>query len=71
MAIEVNLAVIMAMRKVKLKDLADRVGISEVNLSQLKNGHVQGIRFGTLSRLCRELECEPGDILKYVPDPPV
>ena len=65
MAIIVNLDVMLAKRKMKSKDLADVVGISETNLSLLKQGHVKGVRFGTLEAICRVLECQPGDLLEY------
>ncbi|ACV25516.1 helix-turn-helix domain-containing protein [Kangiella koreensis] len=68
MAIIVNLDVMMARRKMKMKDLADAVGISTTNLSLLKNSHVRGIRFATLEEICRVLECQPGDILEYKED---
>ena len=55
----------MADRKIKLGELAERVGISPVNLSKLKTGRVSAIRFSTLEAICRELECQPGDILEY------
>ena len=63
MPIKVTLAVVMAQRNVKSKDLAEHVGITESNLSLLKQGHVKGVRFDTLDRICEYLECEPGDIL--------
>lgn len=63
MAIKVTLAVVMAQRNVKSKDLADHVGITESNLSLLKQGHVKGVRFETLDKICDYLDCEPGDIL--------
>lgn len=63
MAIKVTLAVVMAQRGVKSKDLADHVGITESNLSLLKQGHVKGVRFETLDKICDYLDCEPGDIL--------
>ena len=63
MPIKVTLAVVMAQRNVKSKDLADYVGITESNLSLLKQGHVKGVRFETLDRICEYLECEPGDVL--------
>jgi putative transcriptional regulator len=63
MAIKVTLAVVMAQRNVKSKDLAEHVGITESNLSLLKQGHVKGVRFDTLDRICDYLDCEPGDIL--------
>ncbi len=65
MPVIVNLDVIMAMRKIKSKDLAARIGISEQNLSLLKTGKVKGIRFGTLEKICYILNCQPGDILEY------
>lgn len=68
MAIEVRLDVMLAKRKMKLNDLAARVGISVTNLSLLKTGRVKGVRFVTLEAICRELECEVGDILEYIPD---
>lgn len=68
MAIIVNLDVMMARRKMKMKDLAEAVGISTTNLSLLKNGHVRGIRFATLEAICKVLECQPGDILEYRED---
>ncbi len=69
MAIVVNLDVVLAMRKMKSKDLAEAIGISETNLSQLKQGHVKGVRFATLDAICRVLECTPGDLLEYRADP--
>jgi putative transcriptional regulator len=63
MAIKVTLAVVMAQRNVKSKDLAEHVGITESNLSLLKQGHVKGVRFDTLGRICEYLDCDPGDIL--------
>lgn len=68
MAIVVRLDRVMADRKILLKDLADEVGITNVNLSKLKNGKVVAIRFDTLNEICRALECQPGDILEYEPD---
>lgn len=65
MAIVTNLDVMMAKRKISLKDLAERIGISNTNLSLLKTGKVQGIRYRTLDALCQELECQPGDILEH------
>lgn len=67
MAIVVRLDVMLARRKMKSRDLAEQIGISEVNLSLLKSGKVKGIRFETLSRICAALECQPGDILVYEP----
>ena len=65
MPIITNLDVMMAKRKVSLKELADRIGISNTNLSLLKTGKVQGVRYKTLEAICRELDCQPGDILEY------
>lgn len=66
MEIQINLDVEMAKNKISLKELAKRVGISMTNLSLLKTGRVKAIRFSTLAAICRELECQPGDILEYV-----
>lgn len=66
--IVLKLDVVMADRKVSLGELADRVGITNVNLSKLKNNKVNAIRFSTLSAICEALHCEPGDILKYAPE---
>jgi putative transcriptional regulator len=63
MTIKVRLSVILAERSVKSKDLAEFVGITEANLSLLKQGKVKGIRFETLDRICTYLECQPGDLL--------
>ena len=68
MAIAVNLDLMLVKRKMKLTDLADRIGISVTNLSLLKTGKVKGMRFGTLQAICRELDCQPGDILEFIPD---
>jgi putative transcriptional regulator len=67
MAIIVNLDVMMARRKIGLSELAGRVGLTLANLSILKNGHARAIRFSTLTALCRELDCQPGDLLAYQP----
>jgi putative transcriptional regulator len=66
MPINVNLDLLLVKRKMKLTDLADRVGITIANLSILKQNKARAIRFSTLDALCRELECQPGDILEYV-----
>jgi putative transcriptional regulator len=66
MAIIINLDVILAKRKVKSKDLAAYVGITEQNLSLLKSGKVKGIRFNTLEKICERLACQPGDIMEWV-----
>lgn len=67
MPIILNLDVMLARRKVRSKDLAGKVGITEQNLSLLKSGKVKGVRFSTLSRICAELDCQPGDLLEYQP----
>lgn len=59
---------VMADRKISLKDLAEKVGITNVNLSKLKNGKVNAIRFSTLCALCDALDCQPGDLLEYQKD---
>lgn len=64
--IVVQLDVMMAKRKIGLGELAARVGLTQANISVLKNGRGRAIRFSTLSLLCRELECQPGDILEYI-----
>lgn len=66
MAIVVNLDVMLAKRKMKLKDLSEQVGVSTVNLSILKQSKVKAIRFSTLEAICEVLECQPGDLLEYV-----
>lgn len=65
MGIIINLDVAMAKKKMSLKELSERVGVSQTNLSLLKNGHVKGIRFNTLEALCEVLDCKPGDIIDY------
>jgi putative transcriptional regulator len=70
MPIVVRLDVMLAKRKMKARELAGRIGISEQNLSLLRSGKVRGVRFGTLEAICRELECQPGDLLEYEPDDP-
>ncbi len=69
MPIVVNLDVMLARRKMRSKELAAKVGITEQNLSLLKSGKVRGVRFSTLGRICAELECQPGDLLEYQPGP--
>ena len=66
MSIVVNLDVMLAKRKMKLMDLAEKIGITNTNLSILKQGKARAIRFSTLDAICRELDCQPGDILEYV-----
>jgi putative transcriptional regulator len=68
MAIIVNLDVMMAKRKISLNELADKVGITNANLSILKTGKAKAIRFSTLEVICRELNCQPGDILEFRED---
>ncbi len=70
MAIIVNLDVMLARRKMRSKELAERIGITEQNVSLLKSGKVKGIRFDTLERICAVLDCQPGDILEYRADAP-
>ncbi len=69
MPIIVRLDVMIALRKVRSKELAEAVGITEQNISLLKSGKVKGVRFDTLARICEYLECQPGDILEFVSEP--
>lgn len=66
--IVVNLDVMLARRKMRSKELAERIGITEQNVSLLKSGKVRGVRFDTLSRICEALDCQPGDLLEYRAD---
>ncbi len=66
--IVVNLDVVMARRKIGLGDLAEKVDITQANLSILKNNKAKAVRFSTLDALCRELNCQPGDVLAWEPD---
>ncbi|MBC9130016.1 helix-turn-helix transcriptional regulator [Frischella sp. Ac13] len=68
MAIIINLDVMLAKRKIKSKDLANAIGITEQNLSLLKQGKVKGFRLTTLEAICQYLDCQPGDILEYRAD---
>lgn len=68
MPIIIRLDRVMADRKINLKDLAEQVGITNVNLSKLKTGKAAAIRFSTLEAICKALECQPGDILEYEPE---
>jgi putative transcriptional regulator len=68
MPITVNLAVMLARRKMRSKELAQRIGITEQNVSLLKSGKVKGVRFDTLALICEALDCQPGDILEYRDD---
>ncbi len=70
MAIIVNLDVMMAKRKISAGDLATKIGITPANLSILKNQKAKAVRFSTLNDICSALDCQPGDILEYQPDPP-
>jgi putative transcriptional regulator len=67
MPIVVNLDVMLARRKMRSRELAERVGITEQNISLLKSGKVRGVRFETLARICEVLQCQPGDLLEYRP----
>ena len=66
--IEINLDVIMAIRRISSGELAEKIGITQANLSILKTGKAKAIRFSTLESLCKALNCQPGDIIKYMPD---
>lgn len=69
MGVVVRLDVMLALRKVRSRELAEHIGITEANLSLLKSGKVKGIRFATLEAICDYLQCKPGDILDYEPAP--
>mgnify|MGYP001301604608 FL=1 len=68
MPIVVNLDVVMAKRKMSSSELAEKIGISPANLSILKTGKAKAIRFSTMEKICKALDCQPGDILEYKPD---
>ncbi|MCI7027011.1 MAG: helix-turn-helix transcriptional regulator [Clostridia bacterium] len=68
MAIIINVDVMLAKRKMSVTELSERVGITMANISILKNGHARAIRMETLNSICRALDCQPGDLLEYVPD---
>ena len=68
MAIVLRLDRMLADRKISVKELSNRTGISNVNLSKMKQGHVRSVRFSSLEAVCEALNCQPGDILEYVPD---
>lgn len=68
MPIIVRLDVMLARRKVRSNELAEAIGITQSNLSLLKSGHVRGVRFATLEAICKALDCQPGEILEYVPE---
>ncbi len=70
MAITINLDVMLARRKMRSKELAERIDLTEQNVSLLKSGKVRGIRLDTLSKICAVLDCQPGDLLEYRPDAP-
>jgi len=69
MSIIVNLDVMLAKRKMRSIELAERIGITQANLSVLKSGKAKAIRFSTLELICKELDCQPADILEYSPKP--
>lgn len=68
MTIRLNLDMVMVKRKIRSNELAKQIGITEQNLSILKTGKARAIRFSTLNEICKCLECQPGEILEYVPD---
>lgn len=68
MAIQINVDVMLAKRKMSVTELSEKVGITMANISILKNGKAKAIKLDTLSKICRALDCQPGDILEYVPD---
>ena len=68
MAIILRLDRVMADRKMSLNELSERVGVSNVNLSKIKTGKISAVRFRTLNAICQALDCQPGDILEYIPD---
>ena len=68
MPIIIRLDVVMAQRKMSLSELAEKVDLTLANLSILKNDHAKAIRFSTLTAICRALECQPGDIMEYIPE---
>ena len=65
----VNIEVMLARRKMRVSELAEHLGITLANVSILKNGHAKAIRVETLNKLCKALDCQPGDLFEYVPDP--
>lgn len=68
MAIRVNLDVLLARHRMSVGDFAQAIGITPANVSVLKNGHAKAIRFTTLDAICRVLDCQPGDVLEYIPE---
>lgn len=69
MPVRVTLDAVLGARGVMAKTVAERIGISETQLSMFRSGKVRGVRFGTIAKLCLVLECQPGDLLRYEPDP--
>ena len=69
MAIVTHLDLLLVERKMSSKELAGRIGLSENNLSRIKTGNIKAIRWSALEAICKELGCQPGDLLEYVPDP--
>ena len=68
--IVINIDVMLAKRKMSVTELSERVGITLANISILKNGHAKAVKIETLDKICRALDCQPGDILEWVPDEP-
>lgn len=68
MAIVINVDVMLARRKMSVTELSEKVGITMANISILKNGKAKAVKLDTLNKICRALDCQPGDILEYVPD---
>ena len=66
--IVINLDIVLAKKKMTSAELAERIGITQANLSVLKTGKARAVRFSTLENICRELDCQPGDIIKFVPE---
>ena len=66
--IEINLDVVLATRRMSSAELAEKIGITQANLSVLKTGKARAVRFSTLESICEVLNCQPGDIIKYIPD---
>ncbi len=70
MPMNVTVDIMLAKRKMSLNELSQRVGVTPANLSILKTGKAKGVRFSTLEKLCQVLDCQPGDLLEYIPDNP-
>lgn len=68
MAIQINVDVMLAKRKMSVTELSEKVGITMANISILKNGKAKAVKLDTLNKICKALDCQPGDILEYVPD---